>query len=109
MNQKAKTEVYQRLVEAIADNRAIAMIGAGSSVRVGFPNWSDLLKMLYKEAIKKEHTYKNELDSLAKTNDDLVYANKIKEILGPEEFAKQLKDIFGPEKPKYDKFHEDSY
>ena len=106
MVEEAQSEVYQRLVEVIADNRAIAMVGAGSSVRVGFPDWKDLLKKLSSEAVQEDPDSKERLDSLAQTKEDLTYADAIKEILGKDRLANYLKTIFGPDKPKYDKFHE---
>ena len=106
MVKNTQSMVYQRLVEAIAKNRAIAMVGAGSSIRVGFPNWTDLLERLSSEAVQIDPKCEEELNSLAHTNDYLVYAGKIKTILGPKVFASHLKEIFGPDKPKHDIFHE---
>ena len=65
-------EVYQKLVEAIAETRAIAMVGAGSSVRVGFPDWKELLKRLSTEAIKIDTSSKEKLDSLEQNGDFLM-------------------------------------
>ena len=103
--QKLQSDVYERLVETIAENDSIAMVGAGSSRRVGYPDWNELLNLLSAQAAKVEPSQIKNLKSLQKA-DPLVCADRIKEILGPEVFYYQLKEIFGPDKPKHDEFHE---
>ena len=77
---KENEERKQKLIELIASEEAILFVGAGSSVRVGYPDWFSLLQKLEDLASKcgddfkaDKENYKNG-DSL----DYLTYAGKIK-------------------------------
>ena len=105
MAEATQSKIYQKLVETIADRNAIAMVGAGSSIRAGFPNWRGLLDKLANEAIKISSDHKEPLDLLSKSKDLLVYAQKIKTILGEDVFSSQLQELFTSDKVNYNEFH----
>jgi len=100
-----KGEPYQDLVEAVASG-AIAFIGAGSSARLGYPAWSDLLGKLAAEAATAQPDHP-ELPSLLKAKDGLVRAEHYCAILGADRFAKVIELTYGPRSPQYDQFHRD--
>jgi len=109
MNQEhpkhTQSDVYQRFVNDIAQGDTIAIVGAGSSCRVKYPNWTTLLKLLCEETTDVDSTQKDVLESLI-IEDPLVCANKIKKILGQDKFYTFLDKIFGPFNPTYDEFHQ---
>lgn len=102
---KTQPELYNQLVNVIAENRPVAMIGAGSSIRMGYPSWDGVLKLLSAQAAKKDPSKDGELASLRR-EDPMVCADKIKKLLGDDDYYSQLEKIFGPVNPEYDVFHE---
>ena len=102
---KTQPDIYNQLVNALAEDRCMAMVGAGSSMRMGYPSWNGLLELLSAQAAKIDSSRKDELSSLLQ-DDPLVCADIIKAILGPGEYYSQLEKIFGPLTPEYDIFHE---
>lgn len=85
---ETQPDVYNRLVEAIAESDSIAMVGAGCSQRVGYPGWNGLLWMLVEKAVEKEPSAELELNELLES-DGFVCANRVKGILSAEEFYSQ--------------------
>jgi len=100
-----KSEPYQELVEAVASG-AVAFIGAGSSARLGYPAWDNLLQQLDEEA-SRLHPDNPDLPSLRKSRDGLVRADHYRTILGENRFSSFIKLTYGPKSPQYDQFHRD--
>jgi len=65
-----KSDAYRRMVEAVASG-AIALVGAGSSARIGYPAWKELIERLAQEARQADPDNPN-LNDLETTKDDLV-------------------------------------
>ena len=101
-NNKRKRE----LIELIASGEAILIVGAGSSRRVGYPDWSGLLQELENLAGK----YGFKLDEEKRKKDPLAYAEDIKSYICKKTYTLDryhdlLFELFQPKNPACDKFH----
>lgn len=94
-----------QLAEAIATGNALAFVGAGSSKRVGYPSWSELLDHLEGLAIKVNPAAAARLQAI-RTAYGLLRAKNYKEILGEVVFRDEVARLFGPVTPQHDDFHE---
>ncbi|MHB9071788.1 MAG: SIR2 family NAD-dependent protein deacylase [Sedimentisphaerales bacterium] len=100
-----QSEVYQTLVDLLAQKDAVVMIGAGSSIDAGYPSWDSLLEILSAKAVVIDPSKASLLKTLCKS-DKLLCADEIKAILGADEFYSQLSNIFGPLSPKANLLHQ---
>lgn len=85
---------YNSLVDAIASGQAIAVVGAGSSCRVGLPGWNALLGELSQRARKQCPNRANDLDSLDSSGDALLRAQEYQKILGRDLVRQIIVDIY---------------
>lgn len=95
-------DTLQELIQAIVSDRAVLVAGAGVSQHAGYPGWSELLSMLESRAAA--------IDAMAtqqiKETDPLVRAERLKSILGSEEYHSVLSDIFSDRQPTHHRDHE---
>lgn len=104
------TENIQRkreLIELVASKEAVLMVGAGSSVRVGYVNWDGLLNQLEDLAgscgngFARVHSWKE--------NDPLGYAARLKSHIqcygAAEMYSNLIYDLFKTRSPACDGFH----
>lgn len=98
---------YTRLVETLATRNAIGVVGAGLSVRLGYPTWDQLMAKLREHAILYAPEEAARLKSLADElgDDPLVEADQLKAVLGSANYEGFLKDTFAPRNPAYDVSH----
>lgn len=87
------------LVTLLKTNEAMLMVGAGSSMRVGYPSWKQLISDLG-----------NHLNPPVPANGDLIQiAEEIKKRLiavgRGQEYEKFLNRTFGPKQPAFDDAH----
>ncbi|MDP3013655.1 MAG: SIR2 family protein, partial [Candidatus Subteraquimicrobiales bacterium] len=87
------------LKEVVRSEQAIAFIGAGCSVPLGYPSWSSLVKNLLDECEKNNPSLKNYIKDLRKETDLLFVAGLCKNYLGPK-YNPYIKQIFGPKLKK---------
>ena len=104
----ANTERKRELIELVASGEAILIVGAGSSVRVGYPDWPNLLKQLEDLAIRVGNDFKP--DEEKRKKDPLVYAEDIKSHIHNKtgclgEYHDWLYELFQPKFPAFDEFH----
>jgi tetratricopeptide (TPR) repeat protein len=98
-----QSDVYKRMVEAIAAG-AIAYIGAGTSIPLGYPAWGKLLDIIGEEAERCSPGHP-ELPA-AKTNDDvLVRAQVYSDVLGNDRLGRLVANIFGPKAVQFNDLH----
>ena len=77
-----------KLRKLIESKRAIAFIGAGVSVRAGYPGWSALLQELAEESGKSKVPW---------TNDSLWDAEEVRQAFArPENFRRAVGKVFAP-------------
>ena len=68
-NQLRKNDLFQ----LVQSGQAILFVGAGSSVRLGYPGWNDLLEQLENLA--------EQTDAAMRNDDPLCYADKLKSLI----------------------------
>ena len=105
------TERKRELIELIASEEAILIVGAGSSVRLGYPDWHSLIKKLEVLANECGADFKpnegiREEDSLR----FLKYVEDIKSHIGHKtnclgRYHDWLYELFQPKPRAYDEFH----
>ena len=106
--QKENIERKRELIELVASGEAVLIVGAGSSARVGYPDWSDLLKKLEDLASKLGNDfYQNDQK---REKDPLEYAEDIKSYIrdktdGLGRYHDFLYSLFQLKSPSYNKFH----
>lgn len=100
-SQDSSTDVYQRLVQVIASG-AVLFVGAGSSRKVGYPTWSELLDQLADAARLLDGA---EVKKVAGA-DGLLRASAYKKVLGPEMYQRIICDTFAPRTPPHTAAHE---
>ena len=98
--QKHEIEQKSELVKLIRSGEAVLFVGAGSSKRVGYPDWPDLLKELGHLADKCGNGFK--INETKLKNDQLEYAQDIKSHIIKQmagdltEYHALLERLFGP-------------
>lgn len=92
------------LINAYKSGKCGFLIGAGMSQASGLPNWPDLLQLLIKHGKNENVITEDKATALSRLADDgtkfLMVAEEIKELLGPQIYAKFLKEIFLDSDPK---------
>jgi hypothetical protein len=86
-----------RLVQEIADDRAVAFIGSGLSLAAGLPDWPGLLRdLINKGRASDAITDLDQMDLLAWLDkpDYLMLADALKHLLGRDRMAQALADRF---------------
>ena len=106
--QNENTKRKDELIEIVASGEAILIVGAGSSVRVGYPDWSGLLEELENSASKHDNGFKPNEGKRA--NASLAYAEDIKSYIceqrdGLRRYHALLRNIFSPKDPPCKNFH----
>ncbi|KJU81301.1 hypothetical protein MBAV_006508 [Candidatus Magnetobacterium bavaricum] len=89
------------LKKVIKDGQAIAFVGAGCSMPLGYPSWDGLIQKMQDEIVKKQPKAKDMMDMLSKGIDRLYNAGECKRFMGPEYHAFMEREF----KPKPSKTH----
>ena len=102
------TERRRELIELVASGEAVLIVGAGSSIRVGYPDWPGLLKEL--EDLSSRLVDGFQPDGEKRANDPLIYAEVLKSYIsgargGLERYYALLQNLFSPKNPPCHDFH----
>ncbi|MCC6558631.1 MAG: AAA-like domain-containing protein [Polyangiaceae bacterium] len=100
-------KAFEELIEALRPGSALALVGAGSSARVGYPLWGKLLDRMAAQIVESDPQSQPKIDALAAEGDMLWKAEEYRRMLGPDGFVEFIRDTFGPEEARFDPFHED--
>ena len=101
-------ERKRELIDLVASGEAVLMVGAGSSVRVGYVTWDGLLEKL--EDLADQCNSSFEKDEEKRVKKPLEYAEDIKSYIREKagnlgRYYNLLDDLFKPKSPAYDEFH----
>ena len=101
-------ERKRELIELVASGEAVLMVGAGSSVRVGYVTWDGLLEELENLADQCGRDF--EKDEEKRVKKPLEYAEDIKSHIRDKtgdlgRYYALLDQLFKPKSPAYDEFH----
>ncbi len=89
------TDNEQKLVKLIASKEAILLVGAGSSITMGYPSWAELMKRLEEEIQDDEDII--DFETERKNESYLQYASRLKEKLGSR-YATVMVELFTEKK-----------
>lgn len=102
----ANTERKRQLIELVASGEAILIVGAGSSRRMGYPDWSGLIDQL--ENLASEYDFQRNEEK--RKDDPLEYAEEIKSLIRQTDnlgrYHALLYNLFKRKIPSFDPFHE---
>lgn len=99
-------DALEELTRAIASRATFALVGSGSSHRLGYPLWPELLRRLHAQVGRDRPEAAAELAAIERTiQDDLWRAERYRALLG-EGFAAAIASTFGPASPPHLPFHE---
>ena len=109
---KENEERKRDLIDLVTSGEAILLVGAGSSVRVGYPGWLGLLTKLENLAIKCGDDFKPNKGKCKNSNplEYLEYAKDIKSHISDKtgnlgRYHDLLYDLFQPKIPSHNEFH----
>ncbi|KJU84252.1 NTPase (NACHT family) [Candidatus Magnetobacterium bavaricum] len=77
----------QKLKEVIKSGRAIAFVGAGCSMPLGYPSWAGLIQKMLDEIVSIKPAAKSMVEKLRQEDDLLVVADECKSLMGPEYYV----------------------
>lgn len=100
---------FEQLRESINKNIVFAFIGAGSSRKLGYPLWCELIEILEREISKKNPTEDLEIyksNNLNNHMDNYWYAEVLKNFLSEDEFYNIIFDKYKPKEINYKSFHQ---
>src|SRR6266540_2647391 len=99
---------FAALVATISSETALALVGAGSSARVGYSVWSQLADALRAEALRARPDDARRIEALARSDSDpLFLAGEYREMLGPSKYEEFIERTFGPDVTNVTQFHAD--
>jgi GTP-binding protein EngB required for normal cell division len=101
----ANLKAYEELQSVVCSGASIALIGAGSSARVGYPAWSRLLQGLAERARDRDPSLDETLRSVATLGDSQFEAEEYRRLLGPDEYVSFMRAAFREKAPAFDAFH----
>lgn len=103
----ANEAAFDALITALSEGSAMALVGAGSSARVGFPLWTGLLDRLATAVSNAEPRARSLVEALATESDLLWKAEELRRLLGDDAYHHLVRTLFGPEEAPIDDFHDD--
>ena len=107
--QNRNTERKRELIELVASGEAILIVGAGSSMRVDYPDWACLLKKLENLTGELDDEFKP--DPVKRKDRPLEYAEDIKSHIYDKtgdlkRYYSLLYNLYNTKLPLFDNFHE---
>ena len=102
------TERKRELIELVRSREAILIVGAGSSKRIGYPDWPGLLQELESVADRWSDGFKP--DTAKREDDPLAYAEDIKSYIceqknGLKRYYASLEQLFEVKDSRCKDFH----
>jgi tetratricopeptide (TPR) repeat protein len=85
----------------------LALVGAGSSVRAGYPTWGQLIDSLKVRVLATHPDKSDHVEDLISGCDFLVLAAELRVLLGTLEYNTFMTEMFSPRQPSFQQFHKD--
>lgn len=106
LSDKANQKAFDALFEALQKRETLLLVGAGSSVRVGYPTWPGLLKQMEDRIVELQPGLRAQVKALRAQDDALWKASQYRALLGANEYASLMRDLFKERSPTHVPFHE---
>ena len=103
--EKENEAALQKLLAAFRDSGVMGFVGAGSSVRAGYPSWMRLLELM-DERLEGGRS-NEELLRIRGEADLLVRAGAYRQLFGTRDYSAFVRDTFGPHAGDAERFHKD--
>jgi hypothetical protein len=97
-------EVTQKLFELIESGNGILFIGLGSSLRLKYPSWEEVLRNL--NQLVKGNKVKDLVERKINNEELLLAAEIIKNNVEKQEFEKKMQKLFSFKSPTHDALHQ---
>ncbi len=100
----ANRQALRSLQEALQARRVMGLVGAGCSVRAGYPTWSDLLQRMEEAICQREPLLAGIISQLKNEDDVLWRAQEYRRLLA-DGYGSFLRECFGEEAGRVTGFH----
>jgi len=100
---RTNQDAFDRLTSTLLDGQGIGFIGAGSSARIGYPTWSQLVALMV-DKVRSVRPEDN-VSWIHQQPDPLWQAEELRELMGEAEFQALMRIIFREKTPPCDQFH----
>ncbi|MBC8275296.1 MAG: SIR2 family protein [Chloroflexi bacterium] len=104
LDQPANDEVLNDLKEVLSSGQALAFIGNGCSIPVGYPSWRELICDLLDRCSKRQPLRASDFERMKRHPSPLFVAEGCKAVLG-QEYYDFLSKEFGPRSPAFSDEH----
>ncbi|MGK3969994.1 SIR2 family protein [Sorangium sp. So ce118] len=98
-------KVFRMLVGAFRDPGVVGFVGAGSSMRAGYPSWVELLQLMEEEL--QESPFAAQIKGIRTIPDLLWRAGRYRRELGEDRFNPLMRRLFGGGESRCNAFHQD--
>ncbi|MBR9846865.1 MAG: hypothetical protein GYB35_12525 [Algicola sp.] len=96
-------ESQDKLFKLIESGEGVLFVGSGSSVRLKYPSWEEVLRDLANNI--EADTIKNIIEAKISNEELLIAAEIIKSNIDPSLYNSAFEKFFGPKDPTHDEFH----
>lgn len=98
---KANVDAFRRLHQRLYSNgnNILAVVGAGVSIRAGYPSWSSLLTMMAERVVSLSPQFSETIAKLGYSQDVLWRAEEYRRFLTEDRYLDLLREVFGPPVP----------
>jgi hypothetical protein len=93
---RANRDAFDALRASLQIGHSIAVIGAGISVRAGYPTWGQLLTLLGEETLRLDPGLDGTVAQLSRVQDVLWRAERYRSMLGEDRYSEFLRKTFRP-------------
>lgn len=102
----ANTQAFDALIDAFSSRRMIGFVGAGSSKRLGYPLWQELIAEMKSEVTKTRPRALEDCKLIDQETDILFRAEEYKGFLVESQFEDIISRLFRPKPNRnFDDFH----
>lgn len=93
---RANRDAFDALCSVVMAGRSVCVVGAGISVRSGYPSWGNLLTRLGDEAMRIDPSQGATVTQLARMQDSLWRVERYRAMIGDDRYFEFLRRTFEP-------------